>query len=60
MGLSFLIYQNFLKKPPVEKAALVNEMSRVKITFAEIKGKKAIPYVYQTPTVSFIWFEETK
>ncbi len=60
MGLSFLIYQNFLKKPPAEEAALVNEMSRVKITYAEIKGKKAMPYIYQTPTVSFIWFAETK
>lgn len=60
MGSSVLIYRNFQKKLSVEKAALVNEMSRVKINYAEIKGKKAIPYIYQTPTVSFIWFAETK
>jgi hypothetical protein len=60
MGSSVLIYRNFQKKLSVEKAALINEMSRVKINYAEIKGKKAIPYIYQTPTVSFIWFAETK
>lgn len=60
MGLGLLIHQNFLKRPAVEEAALVKDKLRIKITFAEIKGKEAKPYVYQTPTKSFIWFAKTK
>ena len=59
VGLCVLIHRNFLKNPPAEEAS-VKEMSRIKITYAEIKGKKARPYIYQTPTGSFIWFAEIK
>lgn len=54
MGLSLMVHQNFLKE------SLSKEKPRIEITYAEIKGKKAKPYIYQTPNMSFIWFAKTK
>lgn len=54
MGLSLLIHQNFFK------ITSSKEKSGIEITYAEIKGKKAKPYIYQTPTMSYIWFAEAK
>lgn len=60
VGLNLLIQQGFQEKAPVKGASLEKERARVIIKHAEIRGKKAKPYVYQTPDVSFIWFTETK
>ena len=59
IGLGLLIHQNFLKRTPEESAVEI-DTPRIIIKHAEIKGKKAKPYIYQTPYVSFIWFAETK
>jgi len=59
IGLSFLIQQNLITRTS-EEAALGKENPRILIKHAEIKGKKARPYIYQTPDISYIWFSETK
>lgn len=59
VGTNFLIHQRFLKKAS-EQGAFSEEKTRIAITFAEIKGGKARPYIYQTPAASFVWFAEVK
>lgn len=59
IGLVFLIHQNFLIRT-AEDSVLEIDNPRIIIKHAEIKGKKAKPYIYQTPYVSFIWFAETR
>lgn len=59
IGLSVLVPLNFLRRTSVEEASSFKDNPRVKIKYAEIYGKKAMPYIYQTPTISFIWFAET-
>lgn len=58
IGLSLLIHQNFLRKTSLEEMYFTKENPRVKIKYAEIKGKAARPYIYQTPTTCFVWFGE--
>lgn len=60
VGLNFLIQQNFQERASAIGASLGKEKARIIIKYAEIRGKKAKPYIYQTPSVSFIWFAETK
>lgn len=59
IALSLWIQQNFLKRAS-EDAPVLKGNPRVWIKQAEIKGKKAKPYIYQTTDKSFIWFSETK
>lgn len=59
IGLGLLIHQNYFKRTP-EESVIEIDKPRIIIKHAEIKGKKAKPYIYQTPYVSFIWFAETK
>lgn len=59
IGLSLMIRFNFLKKTSREEA-IVKDNPRVLIKRSEIKGKKARPYIYQTPDISYIWFSEIK
>jgi len=58
-GVVLLVHINFQKKS-AEEEALVKDTPRVVIKNAEINGKKAIAYLYQTPEISFIWFSEAK
>ena len=39
---------------------IAQEVSQVSIKHAELNGKKATSYVYQTLKTSFIWFSETE
>jgi len=59
VGVVLLVQTNFERKS-LEAEALVNETPRVVIKHAEIEGKKARAYIYQTPEISFIWFSEAK
>ena len=59
VGVALMIQTNVQRKSP-ELEALVEETPRVVIEHAEIDGKKARAYIYQTPEISFIWFSEAK
>ena len=58
-GLILLVHINYQRKSADEEA-LFKETPRVVIKHAEINGKKARAYLYQTPEISFIWFSEAK
>jgi len=59
IGVVLFVHTNF-KKESAEAEALFKDTPRVVIKYAEIEGKKARPYIYQTPEISFIWFSEVK
>ncbi len=59
IGLILVVQINYQRKS-AEEEALVKETPRIVIKHAEIEGKKARPYIYQTPEISFIWFSEIK
>ena len=59
IGVVLLVITSVQRKSE-EAEALVKETPRVLIKHAEINGKKARPYIYQTPEISFIWFSEAK
>lgn len=59
IGLILLVHINYQRKS-TEKEALFKDTPRVVIKHAEINGKKARAYLYQTPEISFIWFSEAK
>lgn len=59
VGVVLIIPTNVQRKSE-EAEALVKETPRVVIEHAEINGKKARAYIYQTPEISFIWFSEAK
>ena len=56
----FLMVQTDFQKKSAETKALEKETPRIVIEHAEIDGKKARAYIYQTPEISFIWFSEAK
>ena len=58
IGGGVLIHKNFLTRASIEEINLTKENPRIRIKYAEIKGKKAKPYIYQTPKASFIWLGE--
>jgi len=51
--------QSGVKKISFEEAAATQKIPQVTIKHAEVNGKKATSYVYQTQKISFIWFSET-
>lgn len=51
--------QNGNKGILFEEALVTQEIPQVMIRNAEVNGKKATSYVYQTQKISFIWFSET-
>ncbi len=51
--------QNGNKRILFEEALVTQEIPQVTIRNAEVNGKKATSYVYQTQEISFIWFSET-
>ena len=55
-----LIVPPKVQRKSAEAESLVRETPRVVIEHAEIEGKKARAYIYQTPEISFIWFSEAK
>jgi hypothetical protein len=59
VGVVLLVPINYQRKS-AEEEALVKDTPRVVIKHAEINGKKARAYLYQTPEISFIWFSEAK
>lgn len=59
VGLVLLVQTNFERKSS-EAEALLEDTPRVVIKHAEIEGKKARVYIYQSPEISFIWFSEIK
>lgn len=59
LGLILMVQINYQRKSD-EAEIFAKETPRVVIKHAKIKGKKARPYIYQTPEISFIWFSEAK
>jgi len=59
VGVVLMVHTNIQRKS-AEVEALMRETPRVLIKHAEIEGKKARAYIYQTPEISFIWFTEAK
>jgi hypothetical protein len=59
IGLILLVQINYQRKS-AEEEALLEDTPRVVIKHAEIEGKKARAYIYQTPEISFIWFSKIK
>lgn len=51
--------QSGKKRIAFEETAATQEIPQVTIKHAEVNGKKATSYVYQTQKISFIWFSET-
>ncbi len=49
-----------IKRFSFEEAVTSQEIPQVTIKHAELNGKKATSYVYQTQKISFIWFSETE
>ena len=63
--LVFIVINLVLNKGPVQslsktEVSLTNKIPQIRIIRAEILGKKARPFVYQTPENLFIWFDKTK
>jgi hypothetical protein len=59
VGVILMVQTNF-QRISADAEALLEDTPRVLIKHAEIEGKKARPYIYQTPEISFIWFSEIK
>jgi hypothetical protein len=57
IGLAVLMHKNFLTRTSIEEKYITKNKPRITIKYAEIKGKKAKPSIYQTPNASFIWFD---
>jgi hypothetical protein len=64
--ISIFIYRKGLQDKtepeqlPQSVASTAGKATRIKINYAEIKGKKAISYIYQTPNASFVCFTQSK
>lgn len=60
VAINLLIERGFDAKRLQGELIATTTAPRIIITHAEIKGKKAKPFVYQTQEKCFIWFEESK
>ena len=60
IAIGFLIQRGAKKEIPSEKVLLAKSPPKVIVKRAELKGVKARPIIYQTPTVSIILFVEDK
>jgi len=60
VAIGFLIQRGAEKEVPSEKVFLAKSPSKVIVKRAELKGVKARPIIYQTPTVSIILLIEDK
>jgi hypothetical protein len=52
--------QSYVRRISLKETAPDGKIPQITIRHAEVNGSKAIPYVYQTTEVSFIWFSEAK
>jgi hypothetical protein len=52
--------QSDVKKIILDESESAQEITQVTIKHAELNGKNATSYVYQTQKISFIWFSETE
>jgi hypothetical protein len=60
VGINILIERDLDPQRLQEEFIATATIPTVIITHAEIKGKKAKPFIYQTHEKCFIWFEESK
>jgi hypothetical protein len=60
VGINLVLNKGLLQSLSGTEVSLALKTPQVKIIHAEIHGKKAKPYVFQTPENLFIWFEEIK
>lgn len=60
IGLSTIIWHPLIRKSPEVSMVEAREIPRLQIKYAEVKGEKATPYIYQTPRGSFIWFDQSR
>lgn len=60
VGINLLIERDFHQNALQGEFIATSTTPRIIITHAEINGKKAKPFVYQTQEGFFIWFEESK
>ena len=60
IGASALFYRNIQKKAYSDAGDRFPEEARIEIANAEVYGKKARSFIYQTSSASFIWFSENQ
>jgi hypothetical protein len=60
VGINLLIERDFDRKRIQGEFIATTTAPRIIITHAEIKGKQAKPFIYQTQGKYFVWFEESK
>ena len=53
-----MVNKAIIHPPHKTEISLAIKNPQVKIIHAEIQGKKAKPYIYQTTENLFIWFDE--
>ncbi len=58
VGINLLIERDIGRRSIQGEISVSSTTPRIIITRAEIKGKKAKPFIYQTKERFFIWFEE--
>jgi predicted anti-sigma-YlaC factor YlaD len=63
--LIFIVFNLMLDKGLVhslskKEVSLAIKIPQVRIIHAELRGKKARPFIYQTPENLFIWFDKIK
>ncbi len=60
VGIYLLIKQDFRQNALKGEFIATSTTPRIVIMHAEIEGKKAKPFVYQTQERFFVWFEKSK
>lgn len=58
VGMILVVDKAMIQPPPETEISLALKNPQVKIIRAEISGKKAKPFIYQTQENLFIWFDE--
>jgi hypothetical protein len=58
LGISFVLDIGLFRKTSKAEVSSVSKNPRVDIIYAEIHGKRAKPFIYQTQENLFIWFDE--
>jgi hypothetical protein len=58
LGISFVLNKGFFRRSTKAEVSLAMKNPQVNIIYAEIHGKKAKPFIFQTQENLFIWFDE--
>lgn len=58
VGMIFLIDKTMIQPPIETRISFALKNPQIKIIHAEIQGKKAKPFIYQTTDKLYIWFDE--